>query len=166
VELGQFEALYRDSRAEVYAFVSGLLRDRSAAEEVTATAFEKALRARDRFDPARGSARGWMFGIARNAAYDELRRRTRQAELKEGPMTEDRVSPGPDELAESAARRDVVRSAMTDLDDRERELVVLKFHAGLSHDEIGEVMGISATNASTMLHRTVTKLRKACREMA
>ena len=73
---------------------------------------------------------------------------------------------GPDELAQSAARRDVVRAAMTDLDDGERELVVLKFHAGLSHDEIGEVMGISATNASTMLHRTVTKLRKACREMA
>ena len=81
-----FERLYRSSRDDVYAYVAGLLRDPSAAEEVTATAFERAYRKRARFDPSRGEPRAWLFGIARNAALDELRRRGRQAELAIDPI--------------------------------------------------------------------------------
>src|SRR6478609_3936990 len=65
-----FEDLYRTSRD--YAYAAGLLRDPAAAEDVTATAFERAYRKRRRFDPRRGSPRAWLFGIARNAALDEL----------------------------------------------------------------------------------------------
>ena len=80
-----FDRLYRDCRDDVYAYVAGLLRDRAAAEDVTATAFERAYRKRSRFDPDRGEPRAWLFGIARNAALDELRRRGRQAELAAEP---------------------------------------------------------------------------------
>jgi DNA-directed RNA polymerase specialized sigma24 family protein len=76
-----FDRLYRSSRDDVYAYVASLLRDAPAAEEVTAAAFERAYRKRHRFDPERGEPRAWLFGIARNAALDELRRRGRQAEL-------------------------------------------------------------------------------------
>ena len=141
-----------------------MLRDRSAAEEVTAIAFERGFRARATFDRRRGAPRAWMFGIARNAALDELRRRGRVAELP--PEPEDRTSAGPPELAEASARREVVLRALDKLDPRERELVALRFDGGLSHAEIAEVLDITATNASTMVHRVVTKLRKACDEMA
>src|SRR6187401_1556228 len=77
----EFERLYRSSRDDVYAYVATLLRDRFAAEDVTALAFERAYRRRGSFKAARGSARAWLFGIARNAALDELRRRGRSAEL-------------------------------------------------------------------------------------
>src|SRR5689334_13458092 len=80
-----FERLYRSSRDDVYAYVASLLRDGPAAEEVTAAAFERAYRKRNRFDPERGEPRAWLFGIARNAALDELRRRGRQAELAAEP---------------------------------------------------------------------------------
>ncbi|HKT82302.1 MAG TPA: sigma factor, partial [Solirubrobacterales bacterium] len=75
-----FERLYHSSRDDVYAYAAGLLRDWISAEEVTAAAFERAYRKRSRFDPERGSARAWLFGIVRNAALDELRRRGRHAE--------------------------------------------------------------------------------------
>ena len=52
---------------------------------MTATAFERAYRKRSRFDRGRGEPRAWLFGIARNAALDELRRRGRQAELTAEP---------------------------------------------------------------------------------
>src|SRR3954447_24583135 len=80
-----FDRLYRSSRDDVYAYVASLVRDPAAAEEVTATAFERAYRKRSRFDPGRGEPRAWLFGIARNAALDELRRRGRQAELAAEP---------------------------------------------------------------------------------
>jgi RNA polymerase sigma factor (sigma-70 family) len=66
----ELESLYRDNRDDVYAYVAGLLRDRSTAEDVTAQAFERALRRRHGFDPRRGSGRAWLFGIARNAALE------------------------------------------------------------------------------------------------
>jgi RNA polymerase sigma-70 factor (ECF subfamily) len=155
-----FDHLYRQCRDDVFAYVAGLLRDRSAAEDVTAQAFERAYRRRRRFDPRRGSGRAWVFGIARNAALDELRRRTRSAELAADP--EDVVTAPADESAETAFRRAALRAAMATLDPRERELVGLKFFAGLSNAEIAAVIGTSESNAGTKLHRTVTKLRRAC----
>src|SRR5690349_2259935 len=71
----RFESLYRSSRDDVYAYVCTLLRDPAAAEDVTALAFERAYRRRRTFDRRRGEERAWLFGIARNAALDELRRR-------------------------------------------------------------------------------------------
>ncbi|HEX4624406.1 MAG TPA: sigma-70 family RNA polymerase sigma factor [Solirubrobacteraceae bacterium] len=164
MQTAEFEDVYRESAGAIFAFVAGMLRDRSAAEEVTAIAFERGFRARATFDRRRGAPRAWMFGIARNAALDELRRRGRVAELP--PEPEDRTSAGPPELAEASARREVVLRALDKLEPRERELVALRFDGGLSHAEIAEVLDITATNASTMVHRVVTKLRKACDEMA
>ncbi len=159
-----FDALYRECRDDLFAYVAGLLRDRSAAEDVTAAAFERAYRKRRSFDPRRGTRRGWLFGIARNAALDELRRRNRIAELVTDP--EDLGAPGPEEGAEIALRRAALRQAMGALDARERELVALKFFAGLSNLEIAQVIGTSESNAGTKLHRTMSKLRRACDEAA
>ena len=159
-----FDALYRGARDDVFAYVATLLHDRSAAEDVTALAFERAFRKRKSFNPQRGSERSWLFGIARNAALDELRRRRRIAELAAEP--EDVGAATPEESAEVALRRAALREAMGRLDPRERELVALKFFAGLDHAEIAAVLGVSESNAGTRLHRTMTKLRRACDEAA
>src|SRR5690242_869671 len=155
-----FERLYRSSRDDVYAYVASLLRDGPAAEEVTAAAFERAYRKRHRFDPERGEPRGWLFGIARNAALDELRRRGRQAELSAEPA--DLEGRDPDEGTERSERRLAVSAALERLEPHERELIALKFFAGLANAEIAQVLGIGESNAGTRLHRAMTKLREAC----
>ena len=155
-----FDELYRSSRDDVYAYAAGLLRDRAAAEDVTATAFERAYRKRSHFDPRRGNARAWLFGIARNAALDELRRRGRQATLAVDPIDLAGL-PGAQATEESELRL-AVSSALATLSGRERELIALKFFAGLSNGEIARVLGLSESNAGTKLHRAVNKLREAC----
>lgn len=160
----RFETLYRASRSDVYAYVFTLLRDRPAAEDATALAFERAYRRRRTFDRRRGEERAWLFGIARNAALDELRRRRRQAALVIDP--EDIEAAGPEDGAEVALRRTAVRTALAALPARDRELIALKFHAGLSNAELAKVLGISESNAGTLLHRTIEKLRKACNATA
>jgi RNA polymerase sigma factor (sigma-70 family) len=157
-----FDALYRSSRDDVYAYVCGLLRDPAAAEEVTAAAFERAYRKRSRFDRRRGEPRAWIFGIARNAALDELRRRGRQAELAAEP--EDLAAAPAIESAEQSERRLALNAGLATLAPRDRELIALKFFAGLANAEIASVLGISESNAGTKLHRAVTKLREACDE--
>lgn len=160
VEAESFEALYRRAFPRVYAYVASLLGDRAAAEDTTALAFERAYRKRRRYRAGRGSPEAWLFGIARNAALDELRKRKRRATLEAEP--EDVAAPGADELAELSLRRETVRAALGQLDARERELVALKFMAGLSNAEIAGVIGVSESNVGTRLHRTVNKLREAC----
>jgi RNA polymerase sigma-70 factor, ECF subfamily len=161
----RFETLYRSSRDDVYAYVATLLREPAAAEDVTALAFERAYRKRRSFDRARGNERAWLFGIARNAALDELRRRRRHVRLAvdpEDPAAADALGSGGEDLADDALRRTALRSALDQLAPRERELVALKFYAGLSNAEIARVLGVSESNAGTLLHRTIAKLRKAC----
>ena len=105
-----FEALYRAARDDVFAYVATLLRDRAAAEDVTAHAFERAYRKQRTYKPARGSERAWLFGIARNAALDELRRRKRTAALAADPA--DLEAAAPEDHAEAALRRAAVRAAL------------------------------------------------------
>ncbi|HET7510787.1 MAG TPA: sigma-70 family RNA polymerase sigma factor [Solirubrobacterales bacterium] len=155
-----FDHLYRSSRDDLYAYVASLLRDATAAEEVTAAAFERAYRKRHRFDPERGEPRAWLFGIARNAALDELRRRGRQAELTAEPA--DLHDFGAAEGTEHSERRLAVSAALERLAPGERELIALKFFAGLDNAEIAQVLGTSESNAGTKLHRAMTKLREAC----
>ena len=154
-----FDALYRDARDDVYAYAATLLRDRAAAEDVAAAAFERAYRRRGRYDARKGSPRAWLFGIARNAALDELRRRGRQAQLTSEPQDAGAAAEL-EEAAESALRRTVLRTALAQLPGRDRELIALKYHAELSNPEIAEVIGVSVTNAGTLVHRAMTKLRE------
>jgi RNA polymerase sigma-70 factor (ECF subfamily) len=148
-----FDALYRAARDDVFGYVATMLHDRAAAEDVTALAFERAFRKRKSFNPARGTQRSWLFGIARNAALDELRRRKRTAPLEFEPVAQE------DDL-DRALRRAAVRTAMAELPARDRELIALKFHAGLDNSELAEVLGTSVSNAGTRLHRALTKLRE------
>ena len=157
-----FGDLYERSFDRVYAYVQSMLHDRAAAEDVTAQAFERAYRKRRSYRPGRGSTEAWLFGIARNAALDELRRRKRRAHLATDP--EDLDAQPLDDVAETALRRQTVRAALDTLDPRERELVALKYMAGLSNTEIAKVVGISESNTSTRLNRTITKLREACHD--
>jgi RNA polymerase sigma-70 factor (ECF subfamily) len=150
-----FEELYRDTVDDLYAYVATMVRDRAAAEDVVAAAFERAYRKHDAYDARRGSMRGWLFGIARNAALDELRRRKRHASLAADPES----APSP---ATDPVRRAAVRAALAGRDARERELIALKYFGGLDNAEIAGVLGISVSNAGTRLSRAIQRLREAC----
>ena len=152
-----FAELYRETVADVYAYVATLLGDRSAAEDVVAAAYERAYKKRGSFDPRRGSMRAWLFGIARNAALDELRRRKRTVSLVAEPG-----ELSSDDDPDAIARRATVRAALSELEPRDREVIALKYHGGLSHAEVAKLLGVSESNAGTRIHRAMTKLREAC----
>jgi RNA polymerase sigma-70 factor (ECF subfamily) len=153
-QVDEFHELYLDARDDLYSYLSFLVGDLSLAEELTATAFERALRKRRLFDRTRGDLRGWLFSIARNAAVDELRRGSRESALEFADV----VSPG--DLAGSTEDRVVVVQAIRQLQAREREVIALKFFGGLSNAQIARVVGVSESNAGTQLHRAMKTLRE------
>ena len=134
-----FEGSTGASRDDVFAYVAGLLRDRSAAEDVTALAFERAYRAPPQLRPS--AARG-----ARGCSGSLATRRSTSC----GAAGARRLVDEPDDEAgrrptrcRGGVRRAALRAALAALAPRERELVALKFFAGLSNAEIAEVIGVS-----------------------
>jgi RNA polymerase sigma-70 factor (ECF subfamily) len=120
-----------------------------------------------RFVAAGSSTRGAAANAlgclgSRNAALDELRRRKTTVPAADPRRAEDAVR-GSEQL-ESMLRTTTILDSVLSLTPRERELVALKFYAGLTNSEIARVLGVSESNAGTMLHRTIAKLRKACNE--
>jgi RNA polymerase sigma factor (sigma-70 family) len=163
LDVPEFESLFRDCAGDLHGYVHSLLGDRASAEDVTALAFERLYSSRARLDRRRGSTRGWLFTIARNAALDELRRRRRQqAHLT---ATEPHDDDAALDFAERAEQRASLRSALLALPLHEREIVLLKFHGQLTNVELARVLGISESNAGTRVHRALLALRKQCSQL-
>jgi RNA polymerase sigma factor (sigma-70 family) len=111
-----FDALFRECAPDVHGYLISLLGDRSAAEDLTALAFERLYRSRLRLDHRRGSPRAWLFSIARNAALDELRQRRRRSSYDLGEnLVDDRAS---SDALDAVERRATVLDALASLRTR------------------------------------------------
>jgi RNA polymerase sigma factor (sigma-70 family) len=146
--------VYEENVWHVYGFLAYRVRDREAAEDLTQVTFERATRAFGRFDPRRASARTWLLAIARNALIDHQRRGRR---LSTEPLDEGSVSAaaGPEDAIDSVD----LRAALTQLPDREREVLALRYGAQMTGPEIAASLGLSTANVDQIISRTLRKLR-------
>ncbi len=153
-----WDALYPAELRRVYNYFRYRVGDGPEAEDLTAATFEKAWRHRRRYRRDVAAFSTWLLAIARNEARDHFRRQSRQAgreERSERPdgSTVEEISQRRDDLAR-------LLDLLNSLSDRERDLVALKYGAGMSNRAIAEVAGLSETNVGTILHRVVAKLRQ------
>jgi RNA polymerase sigma-70 factor (ECF subfamily) len=137
----------------VYAFVAFNMGPGAEAEDVTSQVFERAVRYRDSYDPQKGSAVTWLLGIARRCIAD--------AHLRD-PVHVDELDNQTDgrDLEEETVRRFELSDALGRLDERERDLLALRYGAGLSSREIGRFVGLERGAVDVALHRARTRLRK------
>jgi RNA polymerase sigma-70 factor, ECF subfamily len=135
----------------VYAYVAYRIGEGADAEDVTSATFERALRYRSSFDPRRGDAVSWLIGIARRCIADAMQsRETPIGDFPELP------GEGHDELVLSQID---LRAAVAQLDDRDRELVALRFGADLTARQIAEVLELKTNAVEVALHRALARLR-------
>jgi RNA polymerase sigma-70 factor (ECF subfamily) len=151
--------LYRELFPAVFGFIRFRVGDGHLAEDLTATVFERALtKLATVRDPDR--VRAWLFTVARNVVTDERRRR-RPGTTLEAVETLEHLwveSPESQALAHDEWRRLV--GYLAELDDRDREVLGLRFAAGLSNREVGQVVGRSEAHVAQIVHRAVVKLRR------
>ena len=135
----------------VYAYVAYRIGAGPDAEDVTSETFERALRYRDSFDPNRGDPVAWLIGIARRCIADAaMKRETATAELPE------RAFEGQED---ASLDRLELRAAVAQLDERNRELVALRYGADLTARQIGELLDLKTNAVEVALHRALSRLR-------
>jgi RNA polymerase sigma-70 factor (ECF subfamily) len=146
----------------VYGYLRFHLASVDEAEDLTSDVFLRAIRAADRFDPARGSPKHWLLRIARNALRDHLRRERRRRGAPAGAMYDLRCdAPSPEErlLREEQVAR--LLEAVSALGQDDRELIGLRYGSGLDTAEAADILGVSQGVLRTRLWRALARLRKA-----
>jgi RNA polymerase sigma factor (sigma-70 family) len=154
-----FERLYAEHAQALFGFLSYRTGDRVLAEDLLADTFERALRARRRFDPRKASEKTWLYAIALNCLRDNARRRSTEVRALE------RMASGPSlgstgEM-EEVSDRDLISRNLAVLTDEEREAIALRFGADLTVPEIAKLTGEPLTTMEGRLYRALRKLREA-----
>ena len=156
-----FDALYRECARDMYAYVRTLLGDDASRRGRHGAGVRARLpppgdvRRPPRQPSAAGSSGSRATRRSTSCVGASARRRC-SASCPTTPRARPRRRPS------SPIRRTTVRVALAALAPRDRELVALKFHGGLSNAELAAVLGTSESNAGTRVHRAVSKLREAC----
>jgi RNA polymerase sigma-70 factor (ECF subfamily) len=128
------------------------------AEDLTATTFEKAWKARSAYRQDLGAVSTWLFTIARHVATDYFRQHRPESELDEVYVDGNHARP----VEERVQREDELMRLtvlVKDLSTRERELVALKYGAEMTNRNIAELTGLSESNVGTILYRVIVRLR-------
>ncbi len=157
-DLDAFEALFRDSQAEVYRWIARIVRDPSAAEELTIEAFWRAYQARARFDPNRSLA-PWLRRIAVNLAIGHLKRMRPQTI----PLPENASAAAPMGLDPGA--REQISAAFHSLPIKLRVPAQLALIEELPQREIAEALGISEAAVKARVFRATQLLRQKLTRM-
>jgi RNA polymerase sigma-70 factor (ECF subfamily) len=157
VSEADFEGFYRAELPRIYNFFRYRVGGSQAAEDLTSETFEKAWRYRERYRHDLAAFSTWLFTIARRVAQDHYRKHRNEIPLDEVPEL------STNEIMEDLAQRDAdfvhLSVLLAQLEDRERELVALKYGAGLTNRDLARLSGLSESNVGVILHRTLQTLR-------
>jgi RNA polymerase sigma-70 factor (ECF subfamily) len=142
----------------VYSYVAYRLGDGPEAEDVTSEIFERALRYRRSYDESRGQPVPWLLGIARRCVDDAHRVRAAT------PPGEPPGEPAGGDVADDVVRRLGLARAIESLDERDRDLLALRYGADLTAREIARILGMKTNAVEVALHRTMKRLRQDLEE--
>ena len=139
----EFCRLYETYKNGIFRYARSIMKDMGAAEDVLQETFLKVLTGGLRCAP--GKEQAWLYRVARNLCYDHLRKAKREKTLAD-----------PVEPKEEYGYMELIAS----LSPKDQEIVSLKIIGGLTHREIGNVLGISPKAAQKRYERAIAIMRK------
>lgn len=155
----QFEAMARRHAQDVYAFLVYRTSDPDLAEELLADTFERAFRARARYDPRRSAQKTWLCAIALNRLRDVARSRLAERSALEMIAEAERhrrpVKDPADAIVDWPLHEELKR-----LPQAEREALALVYGADLTAKQAAKVLGVPTTTVQGRVYRGLEALRR------
>lgn len=162
----ELKALFDEEAPKLIAMAERILRRRDLAEDAVQDAFVRIWMNAAQYDPARGSERGWVRAIARNAALDMLRRSQREEPLESGQMEllqEESLRAelqGLEGIVERLDENGRLRGCLEALEPRRRQVVLMAYALGLTHGEIAGRLGAPLGTVKAWMRRSLHALRE------
>ena len=160
-----FEELVERHQRLVAGTVARMLGSNSDVEDIAQQVFVRVWKSAKRYVP-RAKFTTWLLKITRNLVFNELRRRSRHAQLplqveseeKERPIRDERATAPDASLLEQELQR-AIETAIAQLPENQRMAVILRRYDELSYEEIAEALGQSVPAVKSLLFRARTELR-------
>lgn len=156
-----FAAFYDATSSRAYGLALRVVRNPAHAEEVSQEAYLDAWRSSTRFDPALGSAAGWLLTIVHRKAVDRVRSveastvRDEIWQRESRPIDHDQTS----DAAHSSLEAARIRGAVATLTDVQREAVELTYFGGYTHSEVAAMLDVPLGTAKTRIRDGLIRLR-------
>jgi RNA polymerase sigma-70 factor, ECF subfamily len=155
----EFQAAFDQHKDAVYRFAWRMSGSPTASEDITQDVFVGLLRHPDRFDPARGTLRAFLLGIARNLTLKRWRAEHRFEPLDEDGAHARAVVAEPIDLDRGEVG-DIVGRAVRALQPLQREAVILVEYEGLTLAEVARAVDADVGTVKSRLHRARENLRR------
>jgi RNA polymerase sigma-70 factor, ECF subfamily len=152
-----FDAVYREQMPRIYNYFRYRFGDDALAEDLTADTFTRAWQNRQKYRRDLSAFSTWLYTIARRVAIDQFRRGRVTVPLDDSLPARDTRSP--EEISELGDDLVHLEALLSRLTDRDRELVALKYGAGLTNRAISGLVGLTEANVAVILYRVVVQIR-------
>lgn len=164
-----FETLFLRHYNRVHAILYRLLGDQADADDIAQQVFLKLYHTASSIQTPDHETNvvGWLYRVAVNAGYNELRSRKRRRSWLEklaGFSLGDAFAPNPAHLAETATTQARVRQTLAEMKPRDAKLLLLR-HSGLSYKELASVLNIAPGSIGSLLTRAERTFAKKHRAM-
>ncbi len=149
----------------IYSFVILRINNKEASEDITQEVFFKAWRSRDTFNSKKSSLKTWLFTIAINEIKDYLKyskKETVDISKVENTIQDDLV-----DISNQVSQKNLIEVVLKNLsllNERDQELILLRFKSDLSVKEIAKILNIEYTATKVALHRAIKKISDLCNE--
>lgn len=157
--------LYRDS---IYYMLIKIVKNSDDAEDLTLETFGKAFRYLDKYTPKYAFST-WLFRIALNNSIDYIRHKNNSPQCVDNDLyeidsdllidrSESNNTPTPEQEVIDKQRIQMLRLAVTQLPDKYRKVIELRYYEELSYEEISQALNISLANVKIQLLRAKNML--------
>ena len=162
-----FEQVYNAYFKRIYSYIRARISDEAQADDVACEVWQKVFEKQSSFDEDKGNIEQWLFTIARNQVNSHFRlyyiKNFFSMTDKEEVFSSKEKQPL-DKLDEEEDLKQL-SAALAVLNQRERDLISLKFFSSLNNREIAKITSLSESNVGTIINRAVNKIKSILEDL-
>jgi RNA polymerase sigma-70 factor (ECF subfamily) len=152
-----FDKIYEENYKDLLKFSISINTDVDNAKDSVQESFVRLLKQEKLWT----NPRAWLFTVCRNVSYKKFRKTNRLCPLdEEDNNSKESECLRPDEFMVNFEDKNILKKSLLELNERQRQIINLRFFSNLSYEEIGKQMNLKSGNVGFILHVAIKKLKK------